>query len=221
MTWRVHLKDFIYPLGLTHLYEFGVYSGESMIDIQNLYNDKGINIEAFYGFDSFEGMPEETAEPLAQEGWAKGKFNACERFKAESPLDCSNKVIDHILKECKFQCAQTIRMIPGFFEDTLVDDLVQRCKMKPAAFVDLDADIYSSTLTALDFMCRNKLIVPGTLLAYDDWGGTPGWETMADGESRAHKEITEKYKMTTTHLVQFGNTFPHVQKLFIVESING
>jgi hypothetical protein len=88
--------------------------------------------------------------------------------------------------------------------------------MKPAVFVDLDADIYSSTYTALDFMFRNGLIQRGTLLAYDDWGGTPGWQTYSDGESRAHNEICNKYKVQVQHMVQYGYSYPHVQKVFLV-----
>lgn len=227
MTWREHLSDFIFPLGLTDVYQFGVYSGDSMIDITELYRAKGIKLDNMYGFDSFEGLPEELGEPIAQECWKKGGFDAREKFGAKTVEDCVSRTFLKLETIIGSKCSSLanpclcpeIKLIPGFFCDTLKTKLVEKYNMKPAAFVDLDADIYSSTFEALEFMCKNNLIVPGTLLAYDDWGGTPGWKEFKDGESRAHKEISEIFGMVSHQLVQFGREFPHVQTLFVVESI--
>ena len=66
---------------------------------------------------------------------------------------------------------------------------------------------------------ENNLIVPGTLIGYDDWGGTPGFEEFKDGESRAHKEIVDEWGIKMTKLYQCGNAYPHVQTVWIVEDI--
>jgi hypothetical protein len=213
MTWRTQIANIISDTGLTDIYEFGVYSGESVWDIQNLYNNKGIRVRKFFCFDSFVGLPQETAEPIAQDCWHQGGFNACEKFGVNTVEECINHTNIVVQQNANFDHTDLV-FIPGFFEDTLTDDIVERLDMKPAAFVDLDADIYSSTYTALDFMFRNNLIVQGTLIAYDDWGGTPGWELGFDGESRAHREMCEKYQVQAQEIVQFGTAFPHVQKVF-------
>ena len=45
-------------------------------------------------------------------------------------------------------------------------------RLRPALYVDIDCDFYGATLTALRFLFRHGLIVPGTLLGYDDWWTT-------------------------------------------------
>lgn len=215
MSWRTALQQTIFQSSLTDIYEFGVYTGESVWDIKNIYDMNRISIRKFFCFDSFEGLPEETKEPIAQDCWVKGAFNASEKLNAKNVDDCIEKVNSIIRKQANFSDTELV-YVPGFFEDVLTDDLVQKLDMKPAAFVDLDADIYSSTYTALDFMFRNDLIQRGTLLAYDDWGGTPGWQTYSDGESRAHEEICNKYKVQVQCVAQYGYSYPHVQMVFLV-----
>ena len=45
--------------------EFGVMQGHSLVDFRSAYMSNDINAE-FYGFDSFEGLPEEKLSILAQ-----------------------------------------------------------------------------------------------------------------------------------------------------------
>jgi len=215
MTWRLNLQNIIFDYNLTDIYEFGVYSGESVWDIKNIYDHNNIPIRKFFCFDSFVGLPEETKEPMAQDCWKKGAFNACEKFNVTNVQDCI-QATDKLIKQNSRWNNTDLIYIPGFFEDSLTDDLVVKHDMKPAAFVDIDADIYSSTYTALDFLFRNKLVQRGTIIAYDDWGGTPGWKKCADGESRAHEEICNKYKIIAQCVAQYGLEFPHVQKVFLV-----
>ena len=103
----------------------------------------------------------------------------------------------------------------GWFKDTLDAQLVQKGVFKPAAYVDIDADLYSSTFEVLDFMFKNKLIRAGTLIGYDDWGDTDLWTA---GESRAHKEIVAKYGARCAQLFSWGEP-PLIRKLFLVVSL--
>ena len=41
-------------------------------------------------------------------------------------------------------------------------------------------------------------------------------KTFSDGESRAHKEICEKYNIKTSLITAFGQGFPHVHTFFKV-----
>ena len=90
--------------------------------------------------------------------------------------------------------------------------------MKPAAYVDIDVDLYKSTVLALDFLFRNKLIQVGTLIGYHDWGGL---EEFTGGESLAHKELTEKYGVVCEEIFRQGEGL-HVQKIFrVVKKLGG
>ena len=64
--------------------------------------------------------------------------------------------------------------------------------MLPALYVDIDCDLYSAAVTVLEFMFSSGLIVPGTVLGYDDWasGGK-------SGEQAAHAQAVEKYRVVT------------------------
>jgi len=96
-----------------------------------------------------------------------------------------------------------------------------KSNLKPAFWVDIDVDLYISTIQILDFMFQNKLIVPETLVSFDDWAGT---EEYKGGESLAWKEMCEKYSVSVKDIlsVKYGNPQTpdfHWKKVFIVETI--
>ena len=91
---------------------------------------------------------------------------------------------------------------PARRSESLTSDLVRQHGMRPALYVDIDTDIYVSTYQALDWLCANKLLVPGSIIGYDDfkWGlnlskkgaKTKGAAQVVDGEARAHDEVLVK-----------------------------
>merc|ERR1719271_2075309 len=70
----------------------------------------------------------------------------------------------------------------------------------PAFLIDMDADLYISSIQALDYIFREQLARPGTLIGYDDWWESPCASNDVDvwkyGEAKAHKEIAIKYNVT-------------------------
>jgi hypothetical protein len=108
-----------------------------------------------------------------------------------------------------------VLVYPGWFCDTLDARLVTTGRFKPAAYVDVDADLYRSTRDALEFMFAHRLIRPGTLIGYDDWGDTTLWTA---GESRAHLEVTRRYGVQATALFSWGES-PLVRTLFRVDRV--
>ena len=77
---------------------------------------------------------------------------------------------------------QNVRLHKGWFEDTLPAFRAQY--PGPVAFLHLDADLYSSTKTVLDVLGDG--IVPGTVIAFDEFFNYPGWR---EGEYRAFTEF--------------------------------
>jgi hypothetical protein len=75
-----------------------------------------------------------------------------------------------------------VRLYKGWFEDTLPPFREQH--PGPVAFLHLDADLYSSTKTVLDILGDG--IVPGTVIAFDEFFNYPGWR---EGEYRAFHEF--------------------------------
>jgi hypothetical protein len=89
--------------------EFGVYSGRTLNIIAERYPDLS------FGFDSFDGLPEDW-----REGYPKGTF------KIEGIPNVENA-----------------RIMPGLFQDTLKKFMSENTH--PISFIHLDADLYSST----------------------------------------------------------------------------
>lgn len=213
MSWRSHLHKLLQPTnGPIHVYEFGVFTGDSMIAIQQEYDKADLQIDMFYGLDSFEGLPKEKNEPNWQPGcWDEGCFNSQEYFAANGVDDCMIKLYEKLTPHLgtKFE------LIPGFYSESLDKTLISRYNMGVAHYVDIDVDIYTSTVEVLDFLLQNKLMQPGTIVGFDDIGGVPvDFETA--GEGRAWKEAREKYGIKAQLLGQIGNAYPHVHQFWQV-----
>lgn len=202
------------------VYQFGVFNGGSMCEIASILNRHKIEVNTFYGFDVFTGMPKETAEPIYQDSWnpdiMPDAFNVLKCLDLKTPDDCAKIIQDKVQSVFLTKGNSSgVSIISGLVEDTLP----QQENLSPAFYIDFDMDIYSPTKYAFNYLMENNLIVPGTLIGYDDWGGTPGFEKFENGESRAHKEIVNEWGISLEKIYQNGNSFPHVQTVWIVREI--
>jgi len=121
--------------------EFGVFSGETINHAAKLRPDL-----KFIGFDSFEGLPEDmdTGEKLVP-------ANAFDRG-GEPP-----------------EVEDNIELIKGWFDESISKWLKEndwQSRHKKIGYLNLDADIYSSTATVLTEL--NHMIVPGTMIRFDE-----------------------------------------------------
>lgn len=96
--------------------EFGVFEGQSINFCSSLIPEA-----KFYGFDSFEGLPETSGV------WVKGEFDVKEK------LPKVNK---------------NVSLIKGYFNETLPKFLEEH--KEKASFIHIDCDLYSSTKTVFD-----------------------------------------------------------------------
>lgn len=153
--------------------EFGVFRGDSLIlaynCISSLYKGKQCR---FFGFDSFEGLPDITTNSDIQEGWVKGNMNAD-----------FNKVRRRISKHIT---DNEFKLIKGFFEETLTESLKEKLDLKIAKIVLVDSDLYVSAKIVLDF-CRT-LLIPGSVIIFDDYYYNSG-DPKQGGEAKAFSEF--------------------------------
>ncbi len=182
----------------TDVYFFGVFGGKSVIQWCNMFKDLDMHPHNIVCFDSFEGVPLETAEE-PMDDWNPNTstffsaFNAKEYFET-STVDESVELFYDRVEPCLPSGTQ-LKIVPGFFEHSLTTDLA--LELNRPSIVDIDVDIYSSTKETLSWLFENNLMIKGTtMIGYDDWGGTPGYRDRLDGESRAHREIEEQYDLT-------------------------
>lgn len=123
--------------------ELGVCTGKTTNFIAALNPHKKI-----YGFDSFEGLPEDWV--LGERVIPKGSLG----FKDPSMLP---PVLHNVV------------LIKGWFEDTLPNFAT-----KPIAFVHIDCDLYSSTATAFKYL--GPWIQEGTIIVFDEFYNYPNYE---------------------------------------------
>jgi len=116
--------------------EFGVAEGFSAEYIASL-----IPTKTLYGFDSFEGLPEDLGATV------KGTF-----ARGEYGIP---------------QVSDNIELIVGWFEDTLEQFLEDH--PEKASFIHCDADLYSSTKHVLSTLTLYNRLERGTIIQFDEF----------------------------------------------------
>jgi hypothetical protein len=120
-----------------------------------------------HGFDSFEGLPE-----FWRDGFDKGAFGE----KQGLPPVASN-----------------VTLYKGWFNETIPP--FADAHRQPIAFLHVDCDLYSSTVTI--FQNLGGQIVPGTVIAFDEYFNYPGWQ---EGEFKAFKELVSERNIRYEYL---------------------
>lgn len=191
------------------LYEFGVYSGGSSVSLRQNIDKLKMPCNNAYCFDTFVGLP--GGEDGTWTEFKEGDYSSVEYFG----VDNVDQAIKAFKEKIDFSPVKTY-FIPGLFKNSLNKYLLTKYKFKPAFYIDVDVDLYSSTIECLEFMFENGLVEVGTMIGYDDWGAT---EEYAGGESKAHVDTMKKYNVVAEQIYNCGNihTRPHIQKVFIIK----
>lgn len=141
---RMELYDYIHGLigniPISFL-EFGVYKGESI----EYWTELNTNAESeFFGFDSFEGLPE---------GW---QYLTGELGKGYFSTDGQLPLIDD----------RRVTFIKGWYQETLPSFLANFSTNKQLV-IHNDSDLYSSTLYTLCSL--DRIIQPGVIIIFDEF----------------------------------------------------
>eukprot|EP00927_Polykrikos_kofoidii_P024175 TRINITY_DN22033_c0_g1_i1.p1 TRINITY_DN22033_c0_g1~~TRINITY_DN22033_c0_g1_i1.p1 ORF type:complete len:498 (+),score=52.69 TRINITY_DN22033_c0_g1_i1:252-1745(+) len=172
-------------------YQFGVAAGFTL----SLYREAFPEVR-FWGFDSFGGLPDDGGDDLRRDNWWVGKFKS-----SDNPEAFAKMLAD------KHGGSEKTGFVVGYFNETLKPELRALRGMRPAVFVDIDVDLYSSAIHVLDFLFKNGLVRVGTVFHYDDWTSCyctsqcrgygephPERRQLAElCEPRAHVEAALKY----------------------------
>ncbi|RKT55958.1 TylF/MycF/NovP-related O-methyltransferase [Saccharothrix australiensis] len=118
-----------------------------------------------HGFDSFEGLPEDW-RPNRPAGY----------FRADLVPEVPGAGI-----------------VPGWFDETLPGFFAEH--PGDVAFLHLDADLYSSTVTALEH--AGPRLRPGSVVLFDEYFNYPGWEAH---EHRAWREFVARHDVAFEYL---------------------
>ena len=152
------------------IYEFGVYTGMRMRDYAQ--HVKGFG--HLWGFDSFTGFPDEKLSWVPSRHWAQGGDSASDALQVWKTSD----LLDTIRQKIPYE---NTSFIVGYYNDSLTPTLRKQKPFQKALMVDLDCDLYISTIQALRWMFAGGLMGPRTVVRYDDW---PGNRTGSSSESK-------------------------------------
>ena len=133
-----------------------------------------------HGFDSFAGLPEKW--------WRVPK----EGFQLEGLPPVRENVVLH----------------KGWFDETL--PRFREEYPEPIAFLHLDADLYSSTKTVLDFL--GDQIQAGTIIQFDEYFKYPQWR---DHEFKAFQEFVSERTVRFEYLSYCDSGLPHPEPVAV------
>ncbi len=121
--------------------EFGVRTGQTINHIAKSHPNSTI-----YGFDSFEGLPEDWS------GWIQDKGT----FAGEGIP----------------QVEGNVRLVAGWFDETLEGFLIENSG--DLALAHIDSDLYSSAKTVLDALASR--VKPGSIIVFNEYFNYPNWQ---------------------------------------------
>lgn len=153
--WAMEKTAEIHPdKGLGDYYEFGLYKGYTFLTAYRAAEKHGLTNKRFFGFDSFQGLPRVEGPDKTGGHFFEGQF-ACTKSEVK------NNLLKHGVD------FERIRLVKGFYKDSLTHDLKKELGKRPAGVVFLDCDLYSSTKSALEWL--EGLIHANSIVIFDDW----------------------------------------------------
>lgn len=144
--------------------EFGVFRGETM-DVWRRLNRHPES--RFYGFDTFEGLPERW-----KDGFEAGHFST---GGAMPDID-----------------DERVSFVKGLFQDTLEGAMAD---LRPSRrlVVHIDSDLYASALYILTTL--DPRLSPGTLVLFDQWSGDDEYRAFADYVAAYRRNLVARATM--------------------------
>jgi hypothetical protein len=158
-----YLNDETAGSGPIDYLEFGVYQGASIRSWMAL---NGHPESRFFGFDSFEGLPEDWQ--LFDTIFRRGTFQT-----GGKPPDIHDP---------------RVNFIKGLFQETL-PGFLETFTPKNRLVINCDADLYTSTLYVL--VSLNHLLVPGQIVILDDFSTVYEFRAFRDFT----QSFRRKYKL--------------------------
>ncbi|HEX8098457.1 MAG TPA: TylF/MycF/NovP-related O-methyltransferase [Pyrinomonadaceae bacterium] len=167
-------------------YEFGMFRGYSFWYAQASARRLRLDRMRFFGFDSFQGLPEPEGDESVE--FARGDY-ACGRAEVEGYLN-----------KYGVDWSRTT-LVEGFYNESLKPELKAERGMRPAAVVLIDCDLYTSTRDVLAFI--DDLLQDGTVLMFDDWNCFSGSDEA--GERKAFREyLASRPQWRAEEYISFG-----------------
>ncbi len=170
----VESRNAVHDVGLSHIKPNGLVLEFGVFSARTInYIARKLPNRTVHGFDSFEGLPE-----FWRDGFEKGMFAV--------------KMLPSV--------QTNVELHKGWFNETIPAFLKTTVSNQEIAYLHIDCDLYSSTKTIFENL--GDLIVPGTIIVFDEYFNYPGW---LEGEFLAFKEFVKSSKLKYEYLTYTYN----------------
>ncbi len=169
--------------------QFGLFKGHSFWRAQQEAKRHGLPCR-FFGFDSFAGLPDIGGLDQTEHGeFRKGQYMCSQR-----------EVVENLEAAGGVDWNRTF-LIPGYFEQSLTPQVIEKHQLHKVGVAMIDCDLYSSTVEVLTFL--RPLIGDGTVLIMDDWNCFSADDNL--GQRRAMREFLEAQRhLRLEPLIPYG-----------------
>jgi hypothetical protein len=138
--------------------ECGYGYGQSFLCLASISNKDERDL---WAFDSFQGFPDPTQEDFSQRDAKKGEWDVRTLLEAEEQIQRFGLPPTYVKNK--------VRLIPGFVEDTLHNNL----PLTPIAFLHIDLDLYSAYKCTLEQLF--PLVAEGGIVLFDEYEYNQTW----------------------------------------------
>jgi len=180
-------ENFMINMPKGNLVEFGVYIGNNLWQLIKSAMLIGNDFTNAYGFDSFQGLPQETKGIYHNPAWEVGTFNLVKDLNLQS--------IEHAIQVVRNRVGNKAVLIPGWFEDTC-NEYWGNILHDSVSYIHVDCDLHSSAKTCLEFSFKYKICKPGCIFRFDDIASTPA----NAGEQLALDDCTKEFDISWEQL---------------------
>ena len=184
--------------------ECGVGYGHTLLGWCALVEEEG-DRRRIWGFDSFEGFPEPTAEDESPRAPKRGEWNVA-----------NVRTIHQLLVSAGFAprwIESHVTLITGFFDRSLA-----HYKGNQIALLHVDVDLYQSYKTVLDALYSR--VVPGGVIAFDEYLNTEDHYRFP-GAAQAIDEFLDRSRETIQRCEITGKYYLVKQRPVMLRAASG
>lgn len=164
-------------LGLRHstitdglVLEFGVYFGKTLKMISSHFQNLNSS-QKVHGFDTFDGLPQDWR------GTKSGSYS-------------TEGILPNVGDNVRYHVGLFSDCLTSFLSELRQEENIKGKTQTSVAFMNIDCDLYTSTMDVLLPLAKEGLIVPGTVIMFDEYIMNPRWQ---DDEFKAFQEISKMY----------------------------
>jgi hypothetical protein len=174
------------------LFEAGVAGGGSLLKLINGAEEVGKPFKRVWAADCYQGgLPIEAEGVFKNPDWKPGVFDICKDKGLNSVEEAIAYVSNYVNKD-------NVVYVPGYFCDSLTEDLAKNIEEEQISYLNVDCDLYISSIQVLEFVFKYNLLCIGSLIRFDDWQGIP--ENC--GQRLAWRQIINKYRVNYFQLTE-------------------